>query len=148
MSGNTPPVTPRQTPSVGSGNSDPLLIAPTATSGTTASLLTTSRGRSRSSATTASVFTVGDLNYDGQDVSVGAVIGTSVERKLKYGASYDDFGEIVLKFVTKKYDYADKLIRMFHNLEDPMEKYDSKYLLQKDMSITDEEEQKELWQID
>eukprot|EP00957_Ditylum_brightwellii_P161983 12333402-Ditylum_brightwellii.AAC.1 len=29
-----------------------------------------------------------------------------------------------------------------------MEKYDSKHLPQKDMSITNEEEQKELWQID
>ena len=69
-------------------------------------------------------------------MSVGTVIGTSVEQKLKYGASYDDFGEIVLNFVTKKYDYADKLIGMFHNLEDPMEKYDSKYFPQKDMFIT------------
>eukprot|EP00957_Ditylum_brightwellii_P067685 5137328-Ditylum_brightwellii.AAC.1 len=29
-----------------------------------------------------------------------------------------------------------------------MEKYDSKYLPQKDVSITDEEERKELWKID
>eukprot|EP00957_Ditylum_brightwellii_P108873 8304626-Ditylum_brightwellii.AAC.1 len=55
--------------------------------------------------------------------------------------------KIVLNYVTKKYDYADKLIGIFHNLEDPMEKYDSKYLLQKDMSIANEGEQKELWQI-
>eukprot|EP00957_Ditylum_brightwellii_P058111 4406798-Ditylum_brightwellii.AAC.1 len=88
MSGNTPPAIPRQTLLVGSGNSSPLSVTPTATSGTTASLLTKSTGRSRSSATTTSVFAVRDLNYAGQDASVGAVIGTSVERKLKYGAPY------------------------------------------------------------
>eukprot|EP00957_Ditylum_brightwellii_P106880 8153702-Ditylum_brightwellii.AAC.1 len=110
MSGNTPPAIPRQTPLVGSGNSSPLSITPTATSGTTVSLLTNSAGRSRSSATTTSVFAVRDPNYAGQDVIVGAVIGTTVEQTLKYGVLYDDFGEIVLNYVTKKYDYADKLI--------------------------------------
>eukprot|EP00957_Ditylum_brightwellii_P171288 13039106-Ditylum_brightwellii.AAC.1 len=91
MSGNTSPAIPRQTPLVGSGNSSPLLVTPTATSGTTTSLLTNSAGRSRSSATTTSVFAVGDPNYARQDVSVGAVIGTSVEQKLKYGALYNNF---------------------------------------------------------
>eukprot|EP00957_Ditylum_brightwellii_P095352 7263459-Ditylum_brightwellii.AAC.1 len=148
MSRNTSPAIPRQTSLVSSGNSGPLLVTPTTTSGTTTPLLTNTTGRSRSSATTTSVFAVRDSNYAGQDASVRAVIGNSVERKLKYGASYDDFVEIVLNYVTKKYDYADKLIGMFHSLEDPTEKYDSKYLPQKDVSITDEEEQKELWQID
>eukprot|EP00957_Ditylum_brightwellii_P010216 771978-Ditylum_brightwellii.AAC.1 len=111
MSGNTPPpAIPRQILLVRNRNSSPLLITPTATSGTIMSLLTTSAGRSRSSTTTTSVFAVGDPNYAGQDASVGAVIGTSVEQKLKYGTSYDDFGELVLNYVTKKYDYADKLI--------------------------------------
>eukprot|EP00957_Ditylum_brightwellii_P148502 11307062-Ditylum_brightwellii.AAC.1 len=94
MSRNTPPAIPRQTPLVGSGNSSPLLVTPTTTSGGTASSLTNTTGRSRSSATTTSVFAVGDPNYAGQDVSVGAVIGTSVEQKLKYGASYNNVGEI------------------------------------------------------
>eukprot|EP00957_Ditylum_brightwellii_P017017 1283370-Ditylum_brightwellii.AAC.1 len=103
---------------------------------------------SRSSATTTLVFAVGDPNYAKQDASMGAVFGTFVEQKLKYGASYNNFGEIVLNYVTKKYDYVDKLIEMFHNLEDPIKKYDSKYLPQKDISIANEEEQKGLWQID
>eukprot|EP00957_Ditylum_brightwellii_P065643 4978949-Ditylum_brightwellii.AAC.1 len=133
---------------VASGNFRPLSVTPTTTSGTTASLLTNTTGRSRSSATTTSVFADGDTNYAGQDASVGAVIGTFVGEKLKYGASYDDFGEAVLNYVTKKYDYADKLIGIFHNLEDPMEKYHSKYLSHKDMTITNKAERKEIWQID
>eukprot|EP00957_Ditylum_brightwellii_P006351 481226-Ditylum_brightwellii.AAC.1 len=74
MSRNTSPTIPRQTLSVGSGNSSPLLVTPTTTSGTTASSLTNSTGRNRSSATATSVFAVGDPNYVGQDASVGAVI--------------------------------------------------------------------------
>eukprot|EP00957_Ditylum_brightwellii_P190694 14517271-Ditylum_brightwellii.AAC.1 len=93
MSRNTSPAIPRQTPLVGSGNSGPLSVTPMTTSGTTTSLLTNTTRRSRSSATTTSVFAVGDPNYAGQDSIVGAVIGTSVEQKLKYGASYDNFGE-------------------------------------------------------
>eukprot|EP00957_Ditylum_brightwellii_P189503 14424219-Ditylum_brightwellii.AAC.1 len=148
MSRNTSPAIPRQAPLVASSNSGPLSVTPTTTSGTTTSLLTNTTGRSRSSVTTTSVFAVGDTNYAGQDASVGAVIGTSVENKIKYRASYDNFRETVLNYVTKKYDYADKLIGMFHNLEDPLEKYHSKYLPQKDMTITDKEERKEIWQID
>eukprot|EP00957_Ditylum_brightwellii_P053880 4081680-Ditylum_brightwellii.AAC.1 len=74
MSGNSPSAIPRQTPSTSSRNSSPLLITPTATSGTTVSLLTTCAGISRSIATMTSVFAVGDPNYAGQDVSMGAVI--------------------------------------------------------------------------
>eukprot|EP00957_Ditylum_brightwellii_P203966 15336998-Ditylum_brightwellii.AAC.1 len=98
MSRNTSPAMSRQTPLVASG---PLSVTPTTTSGTTASSLTNTTGRSRSNATTTSVFAVGDANYAEQDTSVGAVIGTSVEKKLKYRASYDDFGETVLNYVTK-----------------------------------------------
>eukprot|EP00957_Ditylum_brightwellii_P079183 6022224-Ditylum_brightwellii.AAC.1 len=101
MSRNTSPAIPRQTPFVASGNYGPLLVTPTTTSGTTTSSLTNTTGRSRSSATTTSVLAVGDTNYAGQDASVGAVIGTSVEKKLKYGTSYNDFGETVLNYVTK-----------------------------------------------
>eukprot|EP00957_Ditylum_brightwellii_P003423 259380-Ditylum_brightwellii.AAC.1 len=82
MSRNTSPAIPRQILSVGSGNSGPLLVTPTTTSWTTASSLTNTTGRSRSSATTTSVLAVGDSNYTGQDTSVGAVIGTPVEQKL------------------------------------------------------------------
>eukprot|EP00957_Ditylum_brightwellii_P204413 15339145-Ditylum_brightwellii.AAC.2 len=70
----------RQTPLVASSNSGPLSVTPTTTSGTTASSLTNTTGRSRSSATTPSVFAVEDTNYAGQDASVGAVIGTSVKK--------------------------------------------------------------------
>eukprot|EP00957_Ditylum_brightwellii_P027646 2089555-Ditylum_brightwellii.AAC.1 len=148
MSRNTFPAMSRQTPLVASSNSGPLLVTPTTTSGTTAYLLTNTTGRNRSSATTTSVFAVGDTNYTGQDAIVCAVIGTSVGKKLKYGASYDDLGETVLNYVTKKYDYADELIGMFHNLEDPMEKYYSKYLPQKGMTITNKKERKDIWQTD
>eukprot|EP00957_Ditylum_brightwellii_P135126 10302100-Ditylum_brightwellii.AAC.2 len=82
-----PPTIPRQTPLVGSRNPGPLSTTPTATSGTTVSLLTSSTGRGRSSTNMTSVFAAGDPNYARQDASVGAVIGTSVEQKLKYGAS-------------------------------------------------------------
>eukprot|EP00957_Ditylum_brightwellii_P080013 6084902-Ditylum_brightwellii.AAC.1 len=72
MSRNTSPAIPRQTLSVGSGNSSPLSFTPTTTSGTTASSLTNSTGRSRSSTTTTSVFAVKDPNYAGQDASMGS----------------------------------------------------------------------------
>eukprot|EP00957_Ditylum_brightwellii_P204502 15339554-Ditylum_brightwellii.AAC.1 len=62
----------RQTPLVASSNSRPLLVTPTTTSGITASSLTNTTGRSRSSTTTTSVFAIGDTNYAGQDASVGA----------------------------------------------------------------------------
>eukprot|EP00957_Ditylum_brightwellii_P064860 4920422-Ditylum_brightwellii.AAC.1 len=101
MSRNTSPTMSRQTPLVASGKSGPLLVTPTTTSGTNASLLTNTIGTSRSSATTTSVFAIGDTNYAGQGASMGAVIGTSMGKKLKYRASYDDFGETVLNYVTK-----------------------------------------------
>eukprot|EP00957_Ditylum_brightwellii_P143241 10913506-Ditylum_brightwellii.AAC.1 len=78
MSRNTSPAIPRQAVLVGRGNSGPLSVTPMTTSGTTASLLTNTTGRSRISATTTSVFAVRDSNYAGQDASMGAVIGTSV----------------------------------------------------------------------
>eukprot|EP00957_Ditylum_brightwellii_P012569 949949-Ditylum_brightwellii.AAC.1 len=78
MSRNTSPAMSRQTPLVASGNSGPLSVTPMTTSGTTASSLTNTTGRSRSSTTTMSVFAVGDTNYAGQDTSVEAVIGTSM----------------------------------------------------------------------
>eukprot|EP00957_Ditylum_brightwellii_P180225 13729004-Ditylum_brightwellii.AAC.1 len=78
MSRNTSPAIPRQAPLVSSGNSAPLLVTPTTMSETTVSLLANTTGRSRSSATTTSVFAVRDPNYAGQDANMGAVMGTSV----------------------------------------------------------------------
>ena len=141
MSSGDPPRTPAPL-----GATPPASIAQTSTSGSTVSTITTARsGRSSRGST---VFAVGNSEYAGQDPSYGVVIGVPLEKKLKYGVSYEDFVEVMQNKLTGELDCGVKLMSMFNDLKDPMDAYSNENRPKKDTEIEDEEERRDLWLIE
>ena len=141
MSSGDPPRTPAPL-----GATPPASIARTSTSESTVSTITTARsGRSSRGST---VFAVGNSEYAGQDPSYGVVIGVPLEKKLKYGVSYEDFVEVMQNKLTGELDCGVKLMSMFNDLKDPMDAYSNENRPKKDTEIEDEEERRDLWLIE
>jgi len=71
-----------------------------------------------------------------------------LEKKLKYGVSYEDFVEVMQNKLTGELDCGVKLMSMFNDLKDPMDAYSNENRPKKDTEIEDEEERRDLWLIE